>query len=241
MPVSGLRQLALGLAGVLGAVGISQAASLAHPGQLLVQDGVYDNIVETSITDPLPMYGTPFASTGNAMVFPLPSFTATATSNASDLTSGALEFTFDADPGMIINTLSIFESGTFSIVGGGSVSASGALTVRYLDDLTQQLVTLADPIQFVAIPDAAPGGTFPIDGPAAGTWLGTALIDLETMGIQTSHVIVAMDNNLVASALAGGTATISKDSLTINTTLTPEPASIALMGIGLALIARRGS
>lgn len=221
----------------------ASAASLAHPGPVVVQDGVYDNIVEISITDPLPMFGAPSAGLGNVMTFGLPAFIATASDNASDLAAGALEFTFDADPGLFINTLSIFESGAYDVAGGGggSVLVSGALTVRYFDDLTQQFVTLAEPIHVVVSPGGVPGGAFPVDSPGAGTWLGAALIDLGDLGIQTTHVIVAMDNTLAASALAGGAATISKDELTINTTMIPEPASLALIAAGVLMIAGRRS
>jgi len=221
--------------------GSAQAVSLPHPGQVLVQDGVYDNVVETSITDALPMYGAPSAGAGNTMSLPMTSFTASAANNASDLTAGALEFTFDADPGKFISTMSIFESGVYDVTAG-SVSVAGALTVRYFDDPTQQFVTLADPIHIVVSPGGlpAPAAGFPVDGSGTGSWLGAALIDLADLGIQTSSVIVAMDNTLAASALAGGTAMISKDELTINTTIIPEPASLALMGLGLAMIVKRG-
>jgi hypothetical protein len=242
MMAYGTRQLALGVAIVLGNMGYAQAASLPHPGPVVVQDGVYDNIVETSVTNPLPMFGAPSAGAGNTMTFPMPSFTATASDNAVDLVAGALEFTFDADPGLFVNTLSIFESGAYDVTGaGGTVSVSGALTLRYFDDLTQQFVTLADPIHLVVSPGGVPGGAFPVDSTGMGTWLGAALIDLGGLGIQSSHVILAMDNILAASALPSGTVTISKDELTINTTLIPEPASVALMGMGLALIFRRGA
>ncbi len=241
MPMIISRQLVFTAAALLACVGVAQAASLPHPGPVVVQDGVYDNVVETSITDPLPMFGAPSAGVDNVMTFPMPSFIATASNNASDLSAGALEFTFDADPGKLISTVSIFESGGYGITGGagGSVSVAGALTVRYFDDLTQQFVTLADPIHIVVSPGGLPGGAFPVDGTGTGTWLGAALIDLADLGIQTSSVIVAMDNTLAASALAGGTATISKDELTVNTTIIPEPASLVLMGLGLAMVVKR--
>jgi len=231
--------------GVLGVSASVQAASLAHPGPIAVQDGVYDNVVETSITDGLPMYGSPSAGAGNVMTLPMPSFTATASNDASDLTAAALEFTFDADPGKLIATLSIFESGAYSVTDGGAVSAAGALTVRYFDDLTQQFITLADPIHMVVSPGGIPappgsGVMFPVDGPGSGTWLGAALIDFAALNIETSSVIVAMDNTLIASAGPNASASISKDALTLNTTLIPEPASLALMGLGLIMIAKRG-
>ncbi len=240
--IHGLRLMAVAAAACLGSFGQARAASQAYPGPIVTADGTYDNIVETSITaDPLPLFGAPVLGAGNVMTFPSPGFSASASDGSSDLTGGALAFTIDADPGLFINTVSIFESGAYDIVGAGSVSATGALTVRYLDNLTQQLVTLVDPIHTVVSPGGVPDGPFPVDGPGTGTWLGAALIDLGGLGIQTTHVIVALDNNLAASAPAGGTATISKDELTVNTTYIPEPASLALIAAGLLMVTGRRS
>lgn len=223
----------------LGGAGHAMAASLSHPGPIVTQDGVYDQFVESSITDTLPLYGPPAAGVGNEITFTLPGFTASASDNASDLTAGAMEFILDADPGLFIKTVSLFESGTFNIVGDGSVSASGALTVRYLDESTQQLVTLVDPIHRLINPLGVPGGTFPAVNVPWGDWLGVALIDLDALGIQTRHVIVTMDNNLIASAELGGAARISKDTLTVNATYIPEPGSMALIAVGLGMIVPR--
>lgn len=227
----------LAIAGLMGAASVASAASLPYPGPIVVQDGVYDNIVETSITDTPPLYGPPSAGAGNQMTFDMTGFTASASNNSSDITAGALEFTFDADPGQFIQTLSLFETGSYEIVGDASVTAAGTLTLRYFDDLTQQFVTLADPIHML-VNSGVPGTEFPVDTPDSGTWLGSALIDLNALGIQTSHVIIALDNNLIASADIEGSATISKDSLTINATI-PEPASLVLMGLGVVMIVRK--
>lgn len=213
----------------------ASAASLAYPGHVTVQDGAYDNIVETSITDTPPLYGQPVAGTGNQLVFPMPGFSVLASNNASDITSGALELTFDADPGKFIDSLTLNESGSYSILGDASVTAAGTLTLRYFDDLTQQLVTLADPIAMTT----DPVGGFPVTAPGSGTWQGVAMIDLNALGIQTSHVILALDNTLIATAGPEGEATMTKDAFSLDANVTPEPASLALMAMGLALIAKK--
>ena len=226
---------------VLSGAGYAQADSVTHFGPFAVQDGSYGNIVETSVTDPVPMYGTPVTGAGNALLFEMDSFSASALGPQVDVTSGALEMTFTSDPGMLVSTVSLFETGTIDIVNMGQVIASGALTVRYFDTQTQQIETLSDEIDMLV------EGlySFPITGPGSGEWVGAALIDLMALGIQTEEVIIALDNNLMARACSCGSATIEKDSLTVNVTTEssniPEPASLALFAAGVAMIARRRS
>ncbi len=219
------------LAGCLVGAASTQAASISYPGTVVVQDGYYDNVVETSITDTLPLYGPPTAGAGNSLVYHFSSFSASASDSNSDITSGALEMTFDADPGQYIQSFSLTESGTYTISGTGEVTAGGTLTIRYYDDVAGEFVTLADPIEMSV--------AFPMDTPDTnGTWEGFALIDLNALGIQTSHIIIALDNNLIAGAGAGGSATITKDTMTINPVV-PEPASMVLMGLGCLMILRK--
>jgi PEP-CTERM motif-containing protein len=220
---------------VLLGASLAHAASLPYPGPIVVQDGSYSNIVESSITDPPPLFGPPAAGAGNTLTFTMSAFTASASDDSADNTAGALDLTFDADPGTFIGSVSIFESGSFAVTGNGSVSIAGALTLRYLNEATQQIVTLGEPIHAVT----TPLGSFPVAGTRSGNWVGVALIDLDALGIQTRQVIISMDNNLIASAPLGGTATISKDELTVNVTPIPEPASLALIAAGSLMIAWR--
>jgi len=245
-----LKCMGAGLAAaVVSAVAVvpASAASVSYPGPIVVENGFYDSLVETSITDTPPLYGPPTVGAGNTLTFDTTAnFSASVTGEGSDITSGALEFTFQAEPGELILTLSLFETGTYEIVNYGGVSAGGALTVRYLDELTQHLVTLADPIHTVLSPNGipgapgdAPGGDFPYIGSGTGDWIGAALIDFGELQVQTSYIIVALDNTLIAQACDCGSATIRKDELTVNITTIPEPASLALMGMGLGMIVGR--
>jgi len=214
---------------------VSQAASMSYPGPVHVAQGFYDNIEETSITDPVPLYGPPVVGVGNSITFSPTTFMASVSTHASDITSGALEFTFTADPGTYIQSLSLFETGTWSITGDAGVTAGGGLIVTYFDELTQTFVSIGEPIH-TTVP---PADDFPLMGPGNGTWFGSALIDLEAMDIVTDHVIVTLDNNLIASSCGCGEATITKDSVTINVSVVPEPASLALMAAGTVLIVRK--
>ena len=227
------------VAAILFSAAPAWAASQAYPGQVIVQDGAYDSIVETSITDAVPLYGPPSAGPGNSLVFAPSTYSALAIGDMSDITAGALEFTFTADPGMTIASISLYESGTLQIINAGGVAAAGALTVRYFDEQTQQFVTLSDPIHMAVDYNGALGMTFPIQTPGVGTWTGNALIDLQAMGIHTDLVIVALDNNLIAGACGCGSAEVTKDEVIVNATVIPEPASLALVATGLAMIVRK--
>jgi len=235
MSPSTLRNTFALTAGLLVSVSAASAASLNHPGPVVTADGAYSAIVESSITDTPPLYGAPTPGPGNKLTFDMPGFTASATNSGSDITAGALEFTFDADPGQTIQSISLMETGLYDILGDADVTATGTLTVRYFDTLTQQIETLAEAI----VMTTDPIGGFPVSTPGQGTWAGNALIDLAQLGIVTDQITVALDNILIAGAGPEGTGTISKEQLMLDINTIPEPASLALMGMGLGLIIRK--
>ena len=171
------------LAGCLVSAASTQAASYTHPGPFVTDGGVYSDITETSITDAVPLFGSPTIMPNNLLLFEMTNYNATANDNSSDVTHGTLEFTFESDPGEYIQTIILSESGTYSVVGDGSASAAGTLTIQYYDDVAGEFVILADPIQMSLFPETS----FPVENESDGTWAGVALIDLQKHLVSRPH------------------------------------------------------
>lgn len=192
--------------------------------------GTVTGLTESSATDSLPLYGTPIA-VGNSLSFSTGPFAAAQAGIGADITSGQLSFFIQADPGLFIESISLDEIGDFLMLGStAEVTAGGTLVATILDPLIGGFVS--DPIDFV------PG--MPLTGTGSGIWSGQAMIDLSNY--QATWVRIDLDNILIAASdKASHAAFMDKKALTVNVAFAqiPEPAALALMGLGMLAILRR--
>jgi hypothetical protein len=235
----------LTLAVLLGACATaSNAASINYGSFGPVPPGViFQAVTESSGTDGVPLYGppTPF-STG--LDFNPMSFVAFGTGGSSDITDGQLNFNILAsNPFVGINTVSLFESGDYTLAGTGTAATqdfAGAImriTVTQIDGVNVSPIVLNPvngSVNFNLI--ANPGVVQP--------WsLGLSLnvsAQLASMGLQfavgATALQVSIDNQLIAISQANSVASIQKKDFIINVgTNVPEPGTAALFfSAGLA-------
>lgn len=205
----------------------------------------YADVKESSISDPVPLYGAPTV-TGNLLDFDPTTFGAYAPGpDGADVTDGQLNVTLVAEPGIAIDNIVISEGGDYTFTGvsataGTFVVARAITTVTILD---VDGVTLADPIKFTSTETffdtyASFGGA---PAPDAGFWSLVDTIDVSsaldpgyTLG--ATRVEIVIDNQLSAVVTEGNLAVITKKDFSLNV---PEPTSLALLGLGGLLMARR--
>lgn len=214
-------------------LGSAASAATVNYGDFIVSGGVYEDVTETSVTDPLPLYGPPITG-GSSLTFNTSQFASSATNGDADVTLGKLEFTLQADQGLHVEAISVEELGDLLLLGADSqVAISGTLTVRYFDSSTNSFVSLFDAF------DVTP--TMPVTGADTNSavWQASASINLAQMGIQTDRVIVVLDNILATSAAPSGIAVIDKKAVTISAILAPEPGTLLLAACGTLMLARR--
>ncbi|MFI4859314.1 MAG: PEP-CTERM sorting domain-containing protein [Phycisphaerales bacterium JB063] len=205
----------------------------------------YLDVTESSFTDPGPLYNAPSIS-GNTLDFDPLAFGAAASDGGSDLTDGQLNFTIDTLPDAGLTSFSIVESGDFSFAGltptpGTFVSASAGVTVSILE---VDGAALGTPISVFA--SALFVSDYPSTGGAPSTglmpWSLVTFVDLAAAlpsGSGATLIEVALDNQLIASTTEDNQAAISKKDFKVITETVPEPGSLALLGLGGLLIARR--
>jgi hypothetical protein len=204
---------------------------------------IFQQVTESSGTDAVPLYGPPTLFSVGLDFNPM-SFVAFGTGGSGDITDGQLNFNIASNPFVGINTVSLFESGDYTLAGTGTAATqdfAGAImriTVTQIDGVNVAPISLA-PV------NASVGFNLIANSGIVQPWsLGLTLnvsAQLAGMGMQfavgATAVQVSIDNQLVALSEANSAASIQKKDfvITVGTNVVPEPASAALFfSAGLA-------
>lgn len=207
---------------------------------------MYLDVTESSGTDPVPLYNAPSVF-GNLLDFDPTSFAGDATDGNSELVDGQLNFTIMATDGVAITSLSVTEGGDYSLFGTGTgatqVAAALSVSVEILE------------VDGVAVGPSNAGGlsvsfsdSFTGSAQLLDQWSLFGLLDFETvlddnnidyvLGVTKAEVVI--DNQLIAISEDLTTAFIAKKDFKVQAdTVVPEPTSLALLGLGGLLMARR--
>lgn len=174
------------------------------------------------------LFGDPSLIGGNTFLFFPNNFRAESQGAGLVSTDDRMEFNLIADPGFEITGIQISEIGDYELSGDASVDVIATLTLSeliapnrvYSDSLTPNF----DPL---------------IQG--SGTWSADGLIDLSTAVPGVTQLNFELYNLLEATASVGGVASIEKTLVGegFQITIIPEPASLAMLGLGAFAVIRR--
>jgi hypothetical protein len=240
---------------VLGASSLCNAATISY-GNFGPVDGVmFNDVEESSGTDPVPLYGPPDVFP-IGMDFDPTSFVASASGGDEDITDGQLNFTVmgsgSGTNSVAIGEIRFFEAGDYTLTGVGTnltqvmAGLSARATVTQIDGVNVAPIDLTQSNASVGFNLAANAGI-------VRPWsLGLSIdvgAQLRALGRQfvvgATKVEVVVDNQLVALSQTDSLAFIAKKEFRVNIDrdFIPEPSTFALLGIalcGCGLFSRQG-
>jgi hypothetical protein len=239
-----------GTLGAFGALALASSSVFAAPVAWTQSSGTTGDITFSNGQSDKGLFGDPVFN-GNSFLFFPNNFTATSSNGVAQTTSDRLSFTISVAPSKSIQQVHIKELGDWSILGGGSVKATGTLFVTKLNtpgfgsvwsdnlDTTyndeDNSVSYSSPLRPVS------------DG--GGDWSGDFYITLPA-GVTSAQIV--LNNILQATSAPTGTSFIQKKEVGEsgepgNTTpqflisvAVPEPASLGVIALaGVALLRRQ--
>lgn len=216
---------------------------------------MFQNVTESSGTDPVPLFGPPDPYQ-IGLDFDPTSFVSSSTGGSSDVTDGQLNFTImgvSNPSGYVgITGFSLFEAGDYSLVGTGTnatLATAGAIiraTVTQVNGL---------PVAPIALPpvNASVGFNLVANPGVVQPWsLGLNIPVNLPQGQLATKIEVSVDNSLISISQASSVSFIAKKDFRIDVApptvvgdpLVPEPTSLVLLSIagmfGLAVQRSRG-
>lgn len=221
------------------------AQALTVHGDLAGSTVDFFGITEDSATDATPLYGAPSAF-GDTLVFFPSAFVSSSSEGSSDVTEGTLTVTVTAHHGFIIEKVSLFEQGDWTLSGVGTsdtfVDVSGSLS---LEDLTFATGSYSDPLAVLP-----PGYHDLTGGAGGGLFSGSAVVDLVGLGLVGVKSVDLTFTNVLESGSEAGTSALIQKKVVGDTTLTiytgnggpviPEPSTFAIWSLlGIAMVGGR--
>jgi hypothetical protein len=243
------------LMGILVGGTCSYAASINYGNFNVPSAGImFQNVTESSGTDPVPMYGVPDPFVVG-LDFDPTNFISTSSGGGADITDGQLNFTImglaNANGFVGVNGINLSEAGDYSLAGAGtpatSVSAGAIMrvTVTQINGLAIAPVNLI-PVN-ASFSDSLPGAV--VASPwSLGLFLDVAT-QLQNLGFGANDlatkVEVAINNALTSSSEASTVSFIAKKEFRISLTpetvgdpFIPEPSSLMLLSAIVGTFAR---
>lgn len=212
---------------------------------------MYRQVTEDSATDPGPLFGAPTVA-GDSLDFNPTGFVSSSSAGSIDSTIGVLDFTIEAMFANVISDIQFREAGDYTIFGAGDNGTSATVSAAVFINIVEVDGLSVTPINFntnmVFTPSA---GDYKLADDGAGfgvIWEGVLDIDVNQVLIDAgvsfnfgaTEVKVILNNILATTSQAGSSSEIQKkDFQGLGVTAIPEPASLALLGMGAALIATR--
>jgi hypothetical protein len=240
------RAVALALISWAGATLPARAASISYPDLGPIAPGfTFTGIVESSVTDGVPLYGAPTAFPIGLSFSPT-GFASGSSGGGIDLTDGQLNYTIVAGPASGgISVISFAEGGLFSLSGTGTATtevlagASMIVTVLELNGVAVAPINLTTSVSSLAYNLVANPGLNQTWNVSVSTNVAAQLAGLGyTPSQRATKASVSIDNALVAISESLSAATITKADFDVH--VAPEPAGAALAGIGLLAMGRFG-
>jgi hypothetical protein len=202
---------------------------------------VFQNIVESSSTDPTPLFGPPTQFPGGLNFDPR-GFVATTHDGGIDMTDGQLSFMVRGSGG--IQSINFSEAGDYTLLGEGAASTQALLTA------TASVVEVNGvPVAPIALSPSVASVNFslPDNLGVVQPWsLGSSLDVAGQMptGQRATKVNVVVDNKLTATSTPGTIAFIAKKEFIVTAgAMVPEPsaAAIGVWLVGSLALALRGT
>jgi hypothetical protein len=171
------------------------------------------------------LFGSPILVGGDTFVFFPSLFRAESIDGVSDSAYDRLEFDIIAHSNTVISGFTITEYGDYGILGtGGQVEVTGTL---FLTNLQNFDVKTSDLVSTPLSPITS----------GSGAWTAVA----GRNDFEWQHLKIVLNNNLLAVSNDGGQSFIEKKvgAGAVSITIVPEPATLAILGLGVLLLRRR--
>lgn len=179
------------------------------------------------------LFGEPFVD-GDTFYFTDANFVVNAQNGGTSSATDTVSFDVLLNPGFVLSVVEIRLFGSYNVQGVESyVDVTACGSVLELGGLGREFAGC-----FISSPP------FPVFGGANGVYSFDGLVDASWL-IEPLHPSLHLEftNDLLASAMLGGNATVDMrfEELTFEVTLIPEPATLLFLGLGAIAILRRRS